>query len=61
MYSGFFVAKNSPRLYDVTCIEVDAADTTPLVGMRLMDSHSLYVEVENGGRVIIDAKREVIR
>ena len=42
-------------------IEVDAADTTPLVGMRLMDSHSLYVEVENGGRVIIDAKREVIR
>ena len=29
-------------------VEADAADTTPLVGMRLLDSHSLYVEVEDG-------------
>ena len=33
-----------------------AADTTPLVGMRLLDSHSLYVEVEDGGRVVIQAQ-----
>ena len=36
-------------------VEADAADTTPLVGMRLLDGHSLYVEVENGGRVVIEA------
>ena len=35
-------------------VEADAADTTPLVGMRLLDGHSLYVEVEDGGRVIIE-------
>ncbi len=34
----------------------DAADTTPLLGMALLDSHSLYVEVERGGRVVIQAK-----
>ena len=33
-----------------------AADTTPLVGMGLLDRHSLYVEVENGGRVVIEAR-----
>ena len=37
-------------------VEADAADTTPLVGMRMMDSHSLYVEVEAGGQVLIRAK-----
>ena len=38
-------------------VEADAADTTPLVGMRLLDSHSLYVEVEDGGRVVIEARK----
>ena len=33
-----------------------AADTTPLAGMALLDRHSLYVEVENGGRVVIEAR-----
>ena len=33
-----------------------AADTTPLVGMALLQSHSLYVEVEDGGRVVIQSK-----
>ena len=33
-----------------------AADTTPLIGMALLESHSLYVEVEGGGRVVIQAK-----
>lgn len=34
-------------------VEADAADTTPLVGMRLLDGHSLSVEVEDGGGVVI--------
>ena len=33
---------------------VEAADTAPLVGMRLLDGHSLYMEVEDGGRVVIE-------
>ena len=35
-------------------VDVDEADATPLVGMALMDSHSLYVEVRDGGRVVIE-------
>ena len=34
-------------------VEAYASDTTPLVGMRLLGRHSLYVEVEAGGRVAI--------
>lgn len=30
-----------------------ASDTTPLVGMALLDGHNLYVEVEEGGQVLI--------
>ena len=37
-------------------IEADSADTTPLVGMQLLDRHNLYVEVEGGGRVSIQAR-----
>ncbi|MCY3603081.1 MAG: aspartyl protease family protein [Chloroflexi bacterium] len=33
-----------------------AADTTPLVGMSMLDGHSLYVEVEDGGRVVIQGR-----
>ncbi len=36
-------------------VEADAADTTPLVGMRLLYGHSLLVEVRDGGRVVIEA------
>ena len=34
----------------------DAADTTPLAGMALLERHSLFVEVEEGGRVAIRAR-----
>ena len=34
-------------------IEADAVGPTPLAGMSLLDSHSLYVEVTDGGRVTI--------
>lgn len=32
------------------------SEATPLMGMRMLDSHSLYVEVEDGGRVVIQAR-----
>ena len=36
-------------------IEADATGSTPLVGMLLLDGHSLTIEVESGGRVVIQA------
>ncbi len=37
-------------------IEADATGSIPLVGMLLLDGHSLNIEVESGGRVVIEAK-----
>ncbi len=37
-------------------IEADATGSTPLVGMLLLDKHSLNIEVERGGRVVIQAR-----
>ena len=34
-------------------VEADAADTTPLVGMLLLDGHDLSIRVRNGGAVVI--------
>ena len=36
-------------------VDVDEADTTPLLGMALLDGYSLYVEVSAGGPVVIRA------
>ncbi len=36
-------------------VEVEAADTDPLVGMSLLDCHSLRVDVQIGGIVTITA------
>ena len=33
--------------------EADAAGSTPLVGMTLLDAHSLHMEIANDGRVAI--------
>ena len=33
------------------------SDTTPLVGMRLLDRHNLNIDVEDGGRVLIRPKQ----
>ena len=33
-----------------------AVDTTPLVGMRMLDRHNLNIEVESGGRVVIQSR-----
>ena len=37
-------------------IEADSTGSTPLVGMLLLDRHTLNIEVESGGRVVIQAK-----
>ena len=37
-------------------IKADATGSTPLVGMLLLDRHSLNIEVERGGRVAIEAR-----
>lgn len=34
---------------------VDEAETTPLVGMALLEGHELRIEAQTGGRVLIDA------
>ena len=36
-------------------IEADATGSTPLVGMLLLDGHSLNIDVESGGKVVIQA------
>ena len=37
-------------------IETGAVGMDPLVGMALMDGYDLHVEVEDGGRVIIESR-----
>ena len=37
-------------------IYVYATETTPLAGMRLLEGHDLHVEVESGGRVVVEAR-----
>ncbi len=36
-------------------IKADATGSTPLVGMLLLDQHSLHIEVARRGRVVIEA------
>ncbi|MDE2893669.1 MAG: hypothetical protein OXN86_14345 [Chloroflexota bacterium] len=35
-------------------LEVDEADTTPLIGMLLLEGHDLHVQVRSGGRLTIE-------
>ena len=37
-------------------VKADATGSTPLVGMLLLDRHDLNIEVESGGRVVIEAR-----
>ncbi len=39
-------------------IEADIVGPTPLVGMLLLDTYGLYVEIEPGGRVVIQSPSE---
>ena len=51
------------EVYDVTVlwdgqprdVYTYAADSTPLVGMAMLDGHDLSVQVRDGGRVVIQA------
>ena len=53
-------------VYDVTVIwdgiaryiSASAADSTPLVGMSLLDRHDLSIRVRDGGRVLIQPTLE---
>lgn len=36
-------------------VDTYEADTTPLIGMLLLDGHNLNIDVEDGGRVVIQA------
>ena len=44
--------------FDVTVrvLLIDESDTTPLVGMLLLDRHNLNIDIEDGGQVLIQAK-----
>ena len=43
--------------WDGTPIDVNAyeSNSIPLVGMALLRGHNLYIDVERGGRVVIEA------
>ena len=37
-------------------VDTYVVDATPLVGMALLDRHNLSIDVEDGGRVVIQSK-----
>lgn len=49
MHSATVLWDGVPRDVDVL-----VADTTPLVGMSLLDGYELHVQVREGGRVVIE-------
>ena len=51
VYGATVLWDGQPRYVDTYVV-----DATPLVGMRMLDRQSLNVEVENGGRVVIQAR-----
>ena len=51
MYDATLLWDGQPR-----SVYVYAAETTPLVGMRLLEDHDLHVEVQDGGRVTVEAR-----
>ncbi|MDE0232148.1 MAG: clan AA aspartic protease [bacterium] len=50
VYRTFVLWDGRPRRVDA-----HMSDSVPLVGMQLLDRHSLFIEVEDGGRVLIQA------
>ena len=51
IYGATVLWDGQPRYVDAYVV-----DATPLVGMMLLDKHNLNIEVESGGRVVIQAK-----
>ena len=50
VYSATVIWDGQPRT-----VEIEAADTEPLVGMSLLDGHTLRIDVMSGGVVTITA------
>ena len=50
-YDATVLWEGDPRV-----VLIDEADTTPLVGMLLLNGHNLNIDVEDGGRVVIQAR-----
>ena len=50
IYDGTVIWDGSPRR-----ILIHVADTTPLLGMGLLEGYELRIEVKQGGRVVIDS------
>ncbi len=50
-YDATVLWEGDPRV-----VLIDEADTTPLVGMLLLDRHNLNIDIEDGGRVVIRPK-----
>ena len=50
VYGVSVVWDGQPRYVEVAAVGIDA-----LVGMMLLDGHSLFVEVADGGRVVVQA------
>ena len=51
MYDATLLWDGQPR-----SVYVYAAETTPLVGMSLLEGHDLHVEVQEGGRVVVEER-----
>lgn len=51
IYGATVIWDSQPRYVDTYVV-----DATPLVGMMLLDRHNLNIEVESGGRVVIQAR-----
>ena len=51
IYGATVLWDGQPRYVDTYMV-----DATPLVGMMLLDRHNLNIEVENGGRVVIQSR-----
>ena len=49
VYEGRIVWENQTRL-----IEIETAETQPLIGMELLEGYELHIEVVEGGAVAIE-------
>ena len=52
-----FSVHDATALWDSRTRRVYAhlSDTTPLIGMRMLDDHDLSIQIRHGGRVVIQA------
>lgn len=53
-----FAIYNGTVIWDgrALLVELDEADTTPLIGMAMLTGHDLHIEIEVGGQVAIERR-----